>query len=756
MHNRDTDLDHTDTLVGRYVHEQGKIDLSLLLTLLARARQQRDLSLTQLLHEQGLIDPHEAEALTQRAHAEIAARQHDTARLSASGHLELHHSTDTISSGERPRIQHPEVGALVGEYRLLELLGKGRTGTVFLAESAQGERYALKTIVPESESARSRVEREITALSALAPHPNVVRLHDYGIHQGTPYVVQELLAREDLRDLLRRRQPEFEEAVEILRGVAAGLAHLHGFGVLHRDLKPANVGFDPEGVPKLIDFGLARPHGASRITRTGAIVGTPAYMAPEQALTDCDVSPKSDVYALGVLTYRLLSGELPFAAATLMDLLVQLVSTPAPPLREAAPDAPVHLEALCHQLLAKDPRERPTANEVVDALWRYRSREQTPSSSARLAPRGPWDPLQRVLVGVSLVLGGSVLSLLLQRQLQGAPAPSALAPPSSQAQPELTHASLPTPIPCATPTTIQLTSDAKLLWSPFGRSRVSLQTWTSLWLVLTPEHREAGVQVFRARLQRLATRWSMSTSTDAPSDSADPDRQPDPAAGARSDSFDSQKEADSSHPLLAALNRAFWIHVDVASGEVVEVEGVEALQVGINARVPAGARESLFQVPLLASHHALRETLSGLLSRGCHPSQRWTSPRLAPYPLGRAELAQGARRFPPPVHPPGLVARFERLEAEGTETTLRWSAKRAVERGPYTWISQSEGERIAWELSHQLQRELAGEATYDHVGLLQATARDAWRGKRDMAAADVQREAPIVGEVETTYRRLTP
>src|SRR5437763_6691223 len=181
---------------------------------------------------------------------------------------------------------------------------------VWLAHDLELERpLALKLLGPNADPVR--FAREARAVASLA-HPNVVQLYDYGESDGRPFMVLEYLPAKTLEDMLAKGEAlADEQTAAIAAEIAAGLAHAHERGLVHRDLKPANVLFDDEGRAKISDFGIARLSGAGTLTDAGTLLGTAAYISPEQA-TGLSATPASDVYSLGVILFRLLAGRLPF------------------------------------------------------------------------------------------------------------------------------------------------------------------------------------------------------------------------------------------------------------------------------------------------------------------------------------------------------------------------------------------------------------------------------------------------------------
>src|SRR4051794_31244653 len=247
---------------------------------------------------------------------------------------------------------------IAGRYRLVDLLGRGGMSEVWSAEDQElGRRVAIKLLAPNADTLR--FEREARAFASLA-HPNVTQLYDYGEENGRPYMVLEYLPGGTLEERLKPSKPlPDDEAFAIAAGVAAGLAHAHSRGVIHRDLKPANVLFDEEGRPKLADFGIARmAAGEGTLTEAGTVLGTAAYISPEQA-SGAPATAASDVYSFGVMLYRMVTGRLPFESNDPMELVMMNRDQAPPPITAFRKDPPGLLESATMAALEKDPAERP-------------------------------------------------------------------------------------------------------------------------------------------------------------------------------------------------------------------------------------------------------------------------------------------------------------------------------------------------------------------------------------------------------------
>jgi serine/threonine-protein kinase len=263
-----------------------------------------------------------------------------------------------------------------GRYQIRERLGSGGMAAVYRAHDLQlGREVALKLLYPrfaEDASFVERFRREASAAAGLQ-HPNVVSVYDRGEWDGTSYIAMELVTGRTLRDLVQEHGPlDPIQAIDCTIGVLRAARFAHRRGIIHRDLKPHNVLVDGEGRTKVTDFGIAKA-GASDMTETGSIMGTAQYMSPEQA-QGLAVTPKSDLYAIGVLLYELLVGHPPFEGESAVSIALKQVSEqPVPPGR-IVPAVPPELDAVVLHALAKDPEGRfADADEFIAALEEVRS-----------------------------------------------------------------------------------------------------------------------------------------------------------------------------------------------------------------------------------------------------------------------------------------------------------------------------------------------------------------------------------------------
>lgn len=303
-----------------------------------------------------------------------------------------------------------------GPYVPVRRLGVGAFGEVWeVRHQESGASYALKTLAPiHDPEDRVRFAREAEALGRL-DHPNVVRVHAAVLDARRPYLVQEFVPGGDLAARLERGPLSIEEVIRIAIGVSAGLSAAHVAGILHRDIKPANVLLDHEGRPKLGDFGLARLGGASRLTETHAVLGTPVYMSPEQARGE-PLDERSDIYALGALLFALLTRRAPFKGGGSLLAALAAVSDELPPLAsELRAETPAWLDGLCSRALSKNRNERPATAEEFERCLRT---ESGPTS------RRPLPGLRLLLISLFVGVLGLGFGFAFSTPEAGSPTPS--------------------------------------------------------------------------------------------------------------------------------------------------------------------------------------------------------------------------------------------------------------------------------------------------------------------------------------------
>jgi serine/threonine protein kinase len=341
-----------------------------------------------------------------------------------------------------------ELGWLA-HYRVRGLVGEGGIGLVFLADDTQLARsVALKVIKPEMAGApgvMSRFLREAQATAAIK-HDHIVTIYQVGRDNDTLFLAMEYLRGLSLHAWLERgRTASIDLVLRIGREIASGLAAAHRAGLIHRDIKPANIWLEaPSGRVKILDFGMARSERDDvHVTQSGAVIGTPAYMAPEQARGET-VGPACDLFSLGCVLYRLCAGRLPFEGPTIMATLSAISSQDPQSPRLIEPEVPAALDELVMRLLAKDPAERPASAQAVVSAIRSIERELSaerqradfaevaaltdadwtmckPSTidppvdsgapaQARTTPRAPWMMVAMCLIAAAAVLGGFALA----------------------------------------------------------------------------------------------------------------------------------------------------------------------------------------------------------------------------------------------------------------------------------------------------------------------------------------------------------
>jgi len=319
-------------------------------------------------------------------------------------------------------------GQYFGRYHLAERLGEGGMAVVYKAHDTRLERdVAIKIIRSGAFPADAlgevlkRFEREAKSLAKLS-HPNIVKVHDYGEHEGSPYLVMEYMPGGTLKKILGKPIP-WQIALRLLLPVARGMEYAHQRGIVHRDIKPTNILITESGDPMLSDFGIAKLFEAdqtSNLTGTGMAVGTPEYMAPEQ--WEGKPNPQSDMYSLGIVLYEMVTGRKPYIADTPISLLLKQATEPLPPPHQFVADLPEATESLLVKSLARDPRDRfPDMKALIRAMEALLASAPT-VQSPQLDPDAPY----KATIAPSLL----PISSLIEPQ-QGKEADPLSEPPSS-------------------------------------------------------------------------------------------------------------------------------------------------------------------------------------------------------------------------------------------------------------------------------------------------------------------------------------
>jgi eukaryotic-like serine/threonine-protein kinase len=280
-----------------------------------------------------------------------------------------------------------------GRYQILDKIGEGAMGVVYRArDNAIGRVVALKMLSAElgaEEELNQRFQREAEAIGRLS-HPNIVTVYDLGQTDGQLYMAMELLEGEDVRSLIEKRVDiPLVDRVRLLVQICEGVGYAHSRGVVHRDIKPANILVTNAGHVKILDFGLARVSTRATITKKGVILGTPDYMAPEQAMGK-PVDQRSDVFSAGAVFYEFLTLEKPFKGKTLHAVLYQIIQDDPDPVLTLNPEVPTRLAAVVHRMLIKDEERRCASMDdagrelrtIHDSLRRSRGRSAFPAEAA--------------------------------------------------------------------------------------------------------------------------------------------------------------------------------------------------------------------------------------------------------------------------------------------------------------------------------------------------------------------------------------
>jgi serine/threonine-protein kinase len=301
----------------------------------------------------------------------------ETDRLAAALDAGLPASTVVWSNNPAQTTQGPPLHADFGPYELIAEVGRGGMGVVYRARQKGLDRIvAIKMILASHLASPEQIDRFYAEARAAArlQDPRIVSIHDVGQIHGQHFFAMEYVAGPSLAQLVRAGPLDCGTAARYVHVVANAVARLHRQGVVHRDLKPSNILLDDHGEPCVTDFGLAKMLSSDGpATRSGAIVGTPSYMAPEQASgRRGQVGPSSDIYSLGAILYELLTGKPPFEAESPLDTLVQVIESEPRPIARLRADVPRALEQVCMRCLEKSPDQRyASAKDFADDLERY-------------------------------------------------------------------------------------------------------------------------------------------------------------------------------------------------------------------------------------------------------------------------------------------------------------------------------------------------------------------------------------------------
>src|SRR6195256_1122928 len=251
-------------------------------------------------------------------------------------------------------------GTRLGQYEVQDFIGQGAMGLVYRAYHVHLERTGalkvLQGLAPDPDTT-ARFRHEAQAIAQMR-HPNIVNVYDFGEHEGVPYMIIEYVPGGSLANRLSQGPLDNATALKYLRGIAAGLDHAHGLGIVHRDVKPANVLLEKDDTPVLADFGLAKLlQGSSLKSMTGVTTGTPAYMSPEQ-VTGSQVGPAADRYSLATIAYEMLTGMIPFDGVGVLEILYAQVHREPPPPSTRIRRLNSQVDAVIMRGLAKKPADR--------------------------------------------------------------------------------------------------------------------------------------------------------------------------------------------------------------------------------------------------------------------------------------------------------------------------------------------------------------------------------------------------------------
>ena len=332
------------------------------------------------------------------------------------------------SEGNKPRQSEPAVAELkeVGDYVLLEELARGGMGIVFKARHKELNRIvAIKMIIAGQYSSELEVQRFQLEAKAAAQldHPGIVPIYEISSHEGQPFFAMKLVEGGSLAENCNRFLEDPRRAAKLIAEAARAVHHAHQRGILHRDIKPANILLDENDQPMLTDLGLAKLSSAeSNLTQTGAVLGTPSYMPPEQAKSSHSLTTSADIYSLGAIFYELLVGKPPHRGESAIETVLQVINEPVVPVREIDSAVDRDLELICMNCLHKDPESRyETAGDLADDLERWLSGSPISIKPASIVTRATqWiKHNQGIAYVVMLLLAGMMVTMPLVLSILG-------------------------------------------------------------------------------------------------------------------------------------------------------------------------------------------------------------------------------------------------------------------------------------------------------------------------------------------------
>ena len=302
------------------------------------------------------------------------------------------------------------IGETISKYRILSKLGEGGMGEVFLAEDSELNRKAALKFLPDelasSAEALARFKREAQTAAGLN-HPNIVTIYEVGQHKGRPFIAMAYVDGEPLSDVITRGGLTVDRIIDIALQMLDGLSSAHRAGIVHRDIKPGNIFIDGEGRVKILDFGLAKPGGAGKLTGELSTMGTIFYMSPEQTRGE-DADQRSDLFSLGAVLYEMLAGRPPFEGKHIAAVVYSITNEEPKPLSQLYQRIPSAMEKVVSKALAKNPQDRyQSAGEMADDLRRVRA-------GARPLASRPGKNLRRFLLPTTVVFAAVVLLLVLK------------------------------------------------------------------------------------------------------------------------------------------------------------------------------------------------------------------------------------------------------------------------------------------------------------------------------------------------------